>query len=209
MTRTVRGRNTNAWPDGPVSPPIFRSPSPLAVRHEREHQRPAAPVLPERQQPIRILVGPTRCRRLATQRPTSQKLRLEMSRRTLQTKKPQLRRPLASTCCTSILKPPVHSCTRLAIKIPKSYNWRTRYSFSSKNPLLPCTLFSWVAHDGLDVYLIGLHRRGHRRFDRRWRRVVDDAIAGPSVRHSPGNGSGNRSAVRGDHQSRWHGGSFP
>ena len=83
-----------------------RSAQPLAARHQREHQWPAAPVFPERHQPVRLLAGSTRCRRLATQLSASKKSRLEVPRRTLHAKPLQLRTSLSATCCTSILKPP-------------------------------------------------------------------------------------------------------
>jgi hypothetical protein len=53
----------------------------LAARHEREHQRPTAPVLPERQRPIRALRRRSGLGRRRAQRPTPQAIRLPQARR--------------------------------------------------------------------------------------------------------------------------------
>ena len=52
----------------------FCDPRALAVRHEREHQRPAAPVLPARHQPAALFASRPQQRRSPAQRPDMQDL---------------------------------------------------------------------------------------------------------------------------------------
>jgi IS30 family transposase len=63
--------------------PVYfsRSGQPLAARVEREHQRPVAPVLPQRHRPVRSRTRRPRTRRPTTQRPPTQNARLENSSR--------------------------------------------------------------------------------------------------------------------------------
>jgi IS30 family transposase len=56
---------------------LLRPEEPLAARQQREHQRPAASVLPERDQPRRLQPRTARRRRRKTQRETSTNPRLE------------------------------------------------------------------------------------------------------------------------------------
>ena len=60
---------------------LLRPAQPLAARHEREHQRPAAPVLPERHRPVQTQPRRPRRRRRRAQQPTAQDPRLEDTRR--------------------------------------------------------------------------------------------------------------------------------
>ena len=55
---------------------LLRSAQPLAARHQREHQRPAPPVLPQRHRPLHGHPGRARRRRRRTQRPTSTPTRI-------------------------------------------------------------------------------------------------------------------------------------
>ena len=55
---------------------LLRSPQPLAARLEREHQRPASPVLPEGQEPRRDHPGAPRRGRRQAQRPAAKDARL-------------------------------------------------------------------------------------------------------------------------------------
>ena len=55
---------------------LLRPGQPLATRHQRKHQRPAAPVLPQRHRPERVRPRRPRTRRPATQRPPTQNARL-------------------------------------------------------------------------------------------------------------------------------------
>ena len=56
---------------------LLRSALTLAARIEREHQRPAAAVLPQGHRPVRAQRRRPRTRRPTTQRPTTQNARLE------------------------------------------------------------------------------------------------------------------------------------
>ena len=55
---------------------ILRPRQPLAARHQRKDQRPAAPILPQRHRPQRLQPRRPRTRRPATQRPPTQNARL-------------------------------------------------------------------------------------------------------------------------------------
>jgi len=59
---TVKTRNRRLF---------LRSALTLAAGQQREHERLAAPVLPERNRPLRVHAGRTRCRRRRTQRPST------------------------------------------------------------------------------------------------------------------------------------------
>ena len=85
-------------------PGLLRRPAqPLAARHEREHQRAAAPVLPEGHRPVPLERRRDRSRRRRPQHPTPQDPRLEDPRRS-----PQRAPTLAPTsrCCDDRLNPP-------------------------------------------------------------------------------------------------------
>ena len=56
---------------------LLRPPRPLAARLQREHQRPPAPVLPQRHRPLRPQPGRPRRRRRQPQRPPSTNPRLD------------------------------------------------------------------------------------------------------------------------------------
>ena len=77
------GTREPRWPNTPSSPstPACRSTSatrtPLAARHQREHQRPAPPVLPQGHRPIDLHRRRPRRRRRPTQRPATQNPQLE------------------------------------------------------------------------------------------------------------------------------------
>ncbi len=95
--------------DGPARPAahrhrpgdlLLRPAQPLAARHQREHQRPAAPVLPQGHRPQQAQPRRPRRRRRRPQQPTPQDPRLEDPRRGPRTSsysrsnKAVLRRPL-------------------------------------------------------------------------------------------------------------------
>jgi IS30 family transposase len=76
--------------DGPTRPAadpdwlagvLLRSTEPVAARHQREHQRAAAPVLPERHRPLQAQRGRPRRGRCGAERSTAQDPRLEDARR--------------------------------------------------------------------------------------------------------------------------------
>ena len=80
---------------------LLRRPAqPLAARHEREHQRPAAPVLPEGHRPIALDGRRARSSRHDAQQPTAQDPRMEDPRRS-----PRRTPTLAATsrCCVDPL----------------------------------------------------------------------------------------------------------
>ena len=62
---------------------LLRPGQPLATRHQRKHQWPAAPVLPQRHRPERVRPRRPRTRRPATQRPPTQNARLGYPSRAL------------------------------------------------------------------------------------------------------------------------------
>ena len=59
---------------------LLRSAEPMAARHQREHQRSAAPVLPEGHRPLPAQRRGARCCRRRLERPSSQDPRLENAR---------------------------------------------------------------------------------------------------------------------------------
>ena len=60
---------------------LLRPAQPMAARHQREHQRPAAPILPQGHRPFRIQSGLPRRRRRRTQRQAEKNPRLGQTRR--------------------------------------------------------------------------------------------------------------------------------
>ena len=60
---------------------LLRPALPVAARHQREHQRAPAPVLPQRHRPIRLPGGLPRRGRRGTQRPATQNPRLHETKR--------------------------------------------------------------------------------------------------------------------------------
>ena len=76
--RLARWPSTPSSPSTPASPVYFCDPhSALAARHQREHQRPAPPVLPQGHRPVRPLRSRPRHRRLQAQQPPSTDPRLD------------------------------------------------------------------------------------------------------------------------------------
>jgi hypothetical protein len=63
---------------------LLRTAQPVAARHQREHQRPAAPVLPQGHRPLATPARGSRRRRSRAQRPAPQDARLEDPRRSPQ-----------------------------------------------------------------------------------------------------------------------------
>ena len=59
---------------------LLRSAKPVAARHQREHQSPAAPVPAPRHRPLRLQPGPTQHHRQATQRATKKNLEVPNAR---------------------------------------------------------------------------------------------------------------------------------
>lgn len=84
---------------------LLRASQPLAARHEREHERPAAAVLPEGHGSVQVRQGGSGCcrRRLEPQAPED--ARLGHPSRALQ--QPPDERPQHSSCCDDLLNPPI------------------------------------------------------------------------------------------------------
>ena len=74
---------------------LLRPALPVAARHQREHQRAPAPVLPQRHRPIRLPGGLPRRGRRGTQRPATQDPRLHETKR--EDHRTARRRVIAST----------------------------------------------------------------------------------------------------------------
>jgi IS30 family transposase len=94
---------------------LRRSAQPLAARHEREHQRPAPPVLPQGHRPLSMESRRSRGRRRSPQRQTAQDTQLEDPSRSAR-RAPTLQGP--SRCCDDQLSPgstpPTSSARRCA-----------------------------------------------------------------------------------------------
>ena len=85
----------------PAADLLLRPPQPLAARHEREHQRAAAPVLPQGHRPVVLRARPARPGRRRTQRPPPQTPRLRNPRRRPRT----TTIPATRICCIDSLNP--------------------------------------------------------------------------------------------------------
>ena len=82
---------------------LLRPPQPLAARHQREHQRAAAPILPQRHRPVPLDRARPPSRRPHPQHPAAQNPRLAHTRRSPQ-RTPTL--PPTTRCCDNRLNPP-------------------------------------------------------------------------------------------------------
>ena len=118
--RRVQGRDRH--------PGLLRRPAePLAARHEREHQRAAAPILPQGHRPLAMERRGDRSRRRRAQQQTPQDPRLEDTRRS-----PRRTPTLAPTsrCCDDRLNPgstPV-ICSRTCARHCRSPSrWTSRF----------------------------------------------------------------------------------
>ena len=99
---------------------LLRPTKPVAARHQREHQRPAAPVLPEGHRPRQAQHRRPRSRRRHTERPTAQDPRLENTGRGAE-RAPEHRRPepsVVSAACDRLATASAHTARQSA--------WATR-----------------------------------------------------------------------------------
>ena len=92
-----------AWPEVTVQTCVV----PMAARHQRKHQRSAAPVLAQRNRPLTDLPTGPRSDRRRTQRPTSTRSRMGDTIRSIRPNKcnDRMRAPLSSVCKNATLMP--------------------------------------------------------------------------------------------------------